>query len=140
MGIKISYKSYFADNQEQYFKPVIYCNPTDKEESQAVSLNVQLAEKLSKIKPQMRTMRIENCFNQILAVLPENTILKDYDVLFCPDYRIDVMKVLISACKKKPFQIIWPGKYEDGVLYYAEEGYKDFKTYSIEEYDITCVI
>ena len=140
MGMKVSYRNYSYGNQEQFLKPVIYCNPTDKEKSHAVSLNIQLAEKLSKIKPHLRTMRMEQCFNQVLAALPDNTILKDYDVLFSPDYQIDVMKMLISACKKKPFQIIWAGKYKDDVLYYAEEGCKDFKAYTIEEYDITCVI
>lgn len=134
------YKYYSDGQQEQYLKPIIFCNPTDKEKAQAISLNVKIAERLNKIKPQMRTMRIEQCFSQVIAELPENSILKDYDVLFHPNYQIDVMKMLVAVCKRKRFRLIWPGKYENGTLYYAEEGYRDFKIYNVDDYDITCVI
>ena len=45
-----------------------------------------------------------------------------------------------AVCKKKPFRVIWPGRYEDGKLYYAEEGYRDYKTYDVANYDVTVII
>lgn len=140
MGMIISQRYYSDIDQERYLKPIIFCNPTDKEKTQALSLNVKVAEKLSKVRPQIRTMRIEQCLSQVIATMPENAILKDFDVLFHPDYQIDVMKILIAACKKKRFRLIWPGRYENGMLYYSEEGYRDYEIFKIDDYDITCVI
>ena len=65
----------------------------------------------------------------IIAELPKNSTIKDFDVLFNPDYQIDVLQLLIAACKKREFSIIWSGTYSNGKLMYAEPGYADFKTY-----------
>ena len=52
---------------------------------------------------------------------------------------MDVLKILISARKRKRYSVIWPGRFENGKLIYGEEGYPDYKVYRIEDYDITCV-
>ena len=85
-------------------------------------------------------MRIENFFNQILSQFPDGIVIKDFDVMFNPEYKVDVLKIMVDACKRKPFSIIWPGKCEDGKLFYAEDGYPDFKSFSVEDYDVTCII
>ena len=85
-------------------------------------------------------MRLSVCFEEILNTLPDNAVIKDFDVMFNPEYKVDVLKILVDACKRKPFSIIWPGKYEDGKLFYAEDGYQDFKVFSVEEYDVTCIV
>ena len=121
-------------------KPIIYCCPDKATTDSAESLNRALAEKLSLVKPNRRTMRLANCFEEILKTLPDNTVIKDFDVMFNPDYKVDVLKILVDACKRKPFSAIWPGKYEDGRLCYAEDGYSDYKIFNIAEYDITCVV
>jgi hypothetical protein len=46
----------------------------------------------------------------------------------------------MAARKRKRYSVIWPGKCENGKLIYGEEGYPDYRTYDIENYDITCVI
>ena len=63
-----------------------------------------------------------------------------FDVLFNPDYQIDVLQLLIAACKKKEFAILWPGTYSDGKLMYAETDYSDFKIYDLDKYDVTCIV
>ena len=60
--------------------------------------------------------------------------------MFNPDYKVDVLKIMMDACKRKYFSIVWPGKYEDGKLFYSEEGYPDFKVFRVEEYDVTCIV
>ena len=62
------------------------------------------------------------------------------DVMFNPAYKIDVLKVLVSAYKQKPYSLVWPGIYSDGKLMYSEEGYPDYRVYEIQDYDIMCVI
>ena len=68
------------------------------------------------------------------ADISSNTLTKlskDIDVLFNPGYTVDVMKVLISAYKQRPFRLIWSGTYVGGKLIYSEEGNYDYKTYDL---------
>lgn len=121
-------------------KPVIYCSPNRAMIEGAASLNYALAAKLSDLKPKRRTIRLAMCFEEILRTQPDNVVIKDFDVMFNPEYKVDVLKIMVDVCKRKPFSVIWPGKYEDGKLLYAEDGYLDFKAFSVDEYDLTCCI
>ena len=140
MGIVVSVHAIIKTANVGVLKPIIYCCPDKATVDSAVPLNHALAEKLSALKPKRRTMRLAACFEEILRTLPDNAVIKDFDVMFNPDYKVDVLRIMVDACKRKPFSIIWPGKCEDGRLFYAEDGYPDFKTFSVEEYDVTCII
>lgn len=140
MGIIVSARKFSADNISGMLKPIIYCCPFEGVTDTAVSINLLLAEKLAGCKPSSRTMRIEGFFNQVLAQIPSGAVIKDFDVMFNPEYRVDVLRIMIVSCKKKSFSVVWPGKYEDGRLFYAENGYPDFKVFSVGEYDVTCVV
>lgn len=106
----------------------------------AVSINKLLAEKLIKIKPSRRTFQLEKCFHDVIASLPDDTIIKNFDVMFNPQYKVDVLKILISANKQKPIRVLWPGQYSDGKLIYSNELLPDYRVYEISEYDILCVV
>ena len=121
-------------------KPIIYCCQDKAIVDSAVSLNQVLAQKLLALRPKRRTIRLATCFEEILKTLPDNVIIKDFDVMFNPEYKVDVLKIMVDACKRKPFSIIWPGKCENGKLFYAEDSFPDFKSFSVEDYDVTCII
>jgi len=121
-------------------RPVIYCNPDKSLLETAVPINIELAKKLAVIKPNRRTMRMEQCFRQVLDTLPDDVVIKDFDVMFNPDYEVDVLKIMSSLAKTKPFRVIWQGKCENGRLVYAEEGYRDYKIFEIGKYDVICVV
>lgn len=140
MGTIIPARKFSKDNVSGLLKPIIYCCSYEGIANTAVPINLLLAEKLVDCKPNRRTIRIETFFNQILEQLPDGTVIKDFDVMFNPEYKVDVLKIMAASCKKKTFSVVWPGKFEDGKLFYAEDGYKDFKAFSIEEYDITCIV
>lgn len=140
MGVIIKARELAVLEQGGLQSPIVFVNPEKELAENAIPLNVELAKNLSMIKPNRRTMRMEQCFRQVLESLPDDPIIMDFDVLFNPTYEIDVMKILSSVAKTKPFRAIWPGKYENGKLIYAEEGYSDYKIYEISKYDITCVI
>lgn len=140
MGVTIQARDFSLEKQERMLKPIIYCCPYSTVESEAISINVLLAEKLVSLHPNRRTMQLERCFNQVLDTLPDGVKIKDFDVMFNPEFQVDLLKIMVMACKKKPFSIIWPGKYDDGMLFYAEEGYRDYKLFSIEDYDVTCIV
>lgn len=115
-------------------KLIVLSNKIQDENSK--SINKQLAEKIIEIKPIRRSARIEECFKEVVGGFSDNVVLKDIDVLFNPNYKIDVLKVLISVCKYKPIRVIWPGTYKDGKLIYSEESLSDYKTFEITNYDI----
>lgn len=138
MGVIVESKQ--VHSTHGLFRFLIYTNRNNKLLSESYSLNKPLAEELLKLKPNRRTMQLEKCLIRVLQSLPEEPIIKDIDVMFNPAYEVDVMKVLISAYKQKPFTLVWPGIYEDGRLIYSTENYQDYKTFEINEYDIVCVI
>lgn len=140
MGNIISARNFSLQNQTGLLKPIIYCCPYDGISDAAVSINMQLAKALSAFRPKRRTMQIEKCLADIIDGLPGEPIIKEFDVLFNPVYQVDLLKIMVQICKSKPFSIIWPGTYYDGRLIYAEEGYQDYKTYNVSEYDITCIV
>lgn len=119
---------------------IIYQTLLTNDKEKVVPLNKALAADLVKWKPMRRTIQLEKCFVKILESLPDWPIIKDIDVMFNPAYKVDVMKVLISAYKQKPYSLVWPGTYADGKLIYSEEGYPDYRVYEIKDYDIMYVI
>ena len=140
MGKIIHSRSVSGSEYAGLLKPIIYCCPEESMVDSAISINHVLAEKLSVLKPKRRTMRLAACLEDILKTLPDNAVIKDFDVMFNPEYKVDILKIMVDACKRKPFSIIWPGRCEDGKLFYAEDGYPDFKCFSVEHYDVTCII
>ena len=137
MGTAISRKK--LNTGQELFRLLIYTGSGDEAEN-AISINKLLARELVDLRPRQRTMQLENCFYKVLSSLPENPTIKDIDVMFNPAYKVDVMKILLSVYKQKPFSLVWPGSYEDGRLVYSEENLQDYKTYEINDYDIVCVI
>jgi hypothetical protein len=140
MGVIIQALSFSSDEQAGLLKPIIYCCQNVELESIGISINLLMAEKLLEFEPNRRTMLLERCFSQILETLHDGVLIQDFDVMFNPEYQVDLLSLMISACKKKPFSIIWPGRYEDGKLIYAEIGYSDYKVFKIEDYDVTCIV
>jgi hypothetical protein len=140
MGNIIESRFFSFEKKAALLKPIIFCNQSKEIDDTAFSINILLAEKLIKIKSNRRTIRIEKCLRDVLDSLPAEVTIKDFDVLFNPDYQIDILKIMVTVCKMKPFNILWPGKYENGALVYAQEGFQDFKVFNIEDYDVTCII
>lgn len=103
------------------------------------SVSKELADGLLTCKENRRSMKLEQIFNAVLDKYPDGVTIKDIDVMFNPDYKVDVLKILIATRKRKNYSVIWPGKFEDGKLIYGEEGYPDYKVFNIADYDITCV-
>ena len=131
--------SRLPDDAAMVSRLLIYMNAIQKmHESRSVSK--PLAEALLACKPNRRSMKLEQIFNNVLDTLPDGVVIKDIDVMFNPDYKVDVLKILMASRKRKRYSVIWPGRCEEGKLIYGEEGFPDYKTYNIENYDITCVI
>lgn len=103
------------------------------------SVSKELADGLLACRSNRRSMKLEQIFNTVLDRYPDGVTIKDIDVMFNPEYKVDVLKILVAARKRKRYSVVWPGRFEDGKLVYGEEGYPDYKVYKIEDYDITFV-
>lgn len=99
MGIII--KSNMLAAEKDTYRLLVYCSAPSNLRDNAISINTKLAEKLLPLKPSRRTIRLEKCFNEIIDSIPEKSVIKDIDVLFNPDYKIDVFKMLTASCKRK---------------------------------------
>ena len=140
MGRTIYFNQFRNEDLAGMLKPIIYCNKKTCNFKSTYPLNHQLAEILINYDHAQRTYNIEKCILQCISSLPDNPIIEKFDVLFNPYYKIDVLQTLVNVCKIKPFSLIWPGIYQKGKLYYAEEGCEDYKVYDTNNYDITCII
>ena len=128
-----------ADEQAMLNRLLIYMKAI-KKMTEPQSVSKESADELLACKPNRRSMKLEQIFNKVLDRYPDGVTIKDIDVMLNPEYQVDVLKILIEARKRKKYSVIWPGRFEDGKLIYAEEGYPDYKVYEIANYDITCVI
>lgn len=120
--------------------PLIYCVHDEEIACDAVPLNVPIANELLKTQPKRRSLRLTGIVDAAIGKLPEGCIVKDFDVLFNPEYRIDVLQLFVGSCRKHPFSLLWPGTYSDGKLTYAEAGCPDFKQFDLKNYDVTCIV
>lgn len=127
-----------ADDEALLSRLLVYMKALQKN-MEPMSVSKELADGLLVCKPNRRSMKLEQIFNAVLDKYPDGVTIKDIDVMFNPDYKVDVLKILIEARKRKKYSVIWPGRFEDGKLIYAEEGYPDYKVFSIADYDITFV-
>lgn len=139
MGRAISGRRYLRRRQASYPRPLFFCCELDGITDDAISMNVAIARRLADISPSMRSMRLESCFVSALSDLPEGVVIRDIDVLFNPTYQVDVLALLVSAYRKHAFDLVWPGRFEDNELVYAEEGYPDYRAFDIDRYDVTCI-
>jgi hypothetical protein len=111
-----------------------------KVSDKAVSVNKSISKELLKLKPSRRTMQLEKCFSKVLSTLPDNIVIQDIDVMFNPDYKVDVLRLLIAVNKHKPFSLIWPGRIENGKLIYSEEIYPDYRVFDVKDYDVLVIV
>ena len=137
MGTEIDFIQ--VPNEEKMISRLLVYVRNIKELTEPKSVSKELADELLVCKPNRRSMKLEQIFNKVLDRYPDGVTIKDIDVMFNPEYQVDVLKILIEARKRKIYSVIWPGRFEDGKLIYAEEGYPDYKVYEISNYDITCV-
>ena len=137
MGTVIEYHQ--VPNEEAMLSRLLVYYEALQKMMEPKSVSKELADGLLACKPNRRSMKLEQIFNSVLDKYPDGVTIKDIDVMFNPEYKVDVLKILIAARKRKRYSVIWPGRLEDGKLIYAGEGYLDYKVFNIADYEITFV-
>ena len=70
---------------------------------------------------------------------PIKLIIGNIDILFNPEYRLDVLGCFIQLAKNRRLIVLWPGDYDSGSLTYATPGHEDYKKFLIRDYDVICL-
>lgn len=105
-----------------------------------VTINESLSKALITYKKEDRLKYINYELDKIVSNIKENEfIIEDFDILFNPSYKIDVIRWIISISRNKKVIILWNGVIKKQSLVYSEVGNLDYKDYNIKNYEILCV-
>lgn len=147
MGAIINVSMLNADVLKKARTPIILCSfPTRVakllEDGQYVTLNfnIKLAEALLKIPQHQRGRKANDEIMKIISQCHAPVFLDNYEILFDPRYDIDVIKVFSEISRWQRIIVKWCGNLNENALEYAAPEYKDFHSFKIKDYDITCVI
>lgn len=105
-----------------------------------LNLNIRLAEELVKFPPNQRSQKASDAVMSIVSQCHIPVLLEDYEILFDPRYDIDAIKVFIEMARRCKVAIKWCGKVSGEALEYANPGDRDYISFRIQDYDITCVV
>ena len=105
-----------------------------------VNIGLMLGERLYKAKAYGPPVNIANELDAILGEEHRDMILANTDILFSPEYEMDVIKLLLQLGRNQRFYMQWPGEITGEKLTYSEPGRFDFKEYNIKDYVDTYVV
>jgi hypothetical protein len=147
MGATINVSMLNADVLKKTTTPIILCSFPNRvarlmEGGQYVplNLNIKLAEALVIFPQAQRSRRANDEIMSIASQCQKPILLEDYEILFDPRYEIDAIKVFTEIARRQKVIVKWCGRVNGNVLEYATPEYKDYHSFRIQDYDITCVI
>lgn len=77
---------------------------------------------------------IENIYYKYLESRSDMVCLYNFEILFRPEYRFDLLSYLKEKSKTKKIAIIWPGEIQNDQLVYSRPGRSDYYTHKIDNY------
>ena len=107
--------------------------------SETVTLNLPLAKTL--VGSAIQNISA-NVTTTVVNLLPagQAVYLTDYEVLFDPRYKLDVIKLFCEIARHKKLFVKWCGGFLNDSLTYAEPGFDDYAKYKVSDYEIACII
>lgn len=103
-----------------------------------VSINRILSKALLEFLPDERPKHVEAEFRKLLNYhVP--ILITDFEMLFDPRYEIDVIRLFCEKARIVNVAIIWPGKFANGNLTYADPECEDYHEYNCDSYQIRIV-
>ena len=105
-----------------------------------VNLGILLGEAAMIAKAANIPIDIAHTLDTILGQENRDIILENTDILFSPEYGLDVIKMLLQIGRNQRFYLQWPGEIIGEKLTYSEPGRFDYKEYDIKDYVDTYVV
>lgn len=91
-----------------------------------INFNLLLSEKLLNIPRNKYPLYVEEFLEDYLEDQSNIYVLEMIDILFDPALQVHPLRLLENLSKTYSLIIIWPGKYFDSQLSYAEYGHPEF--------------
>lgn len=66
-------------------------------------------------------------------------MVKNLDILFNPEYKLNILNYFINLSRNRLIFIEWPGKLKSRKLEYSEINYPDYQRYNIDDHKIVVV-
>ncbi len=105
-----------------------------------VNIGLMLGERMYKAKADGSPVNIATELDTILGEEKRDITLANTDILFSPEYELDVIKLLLQVGRNQRLYMQWPGEINGEKLTYSEPGRFDFKEYNIKDYVDTYVV
>ncbi len=145
MGSTYKLSSINPDKIRNLMFPVVFCvNKTDAFQYTKgytiLSINEILSNRLLSYNQDKRYLYVSDELNSIIDSIEGPLMITDFEIMFDPQYQIDVLKAFIMINRKREIIVLWPGRCEKNKLKFAEPGYEDYQSYDIGDYDITCIV
>lgn len=146
MGSIIRYNRTDIDSMARSNMPTIICNLSKRYlnsifeiSDETISLNLILAQNLLKFNADERTEMVHQEALNLLTQSVTPLLLKDFEMLFDPRYKIDTVKLITEVARRRKIIALWPGVLNENDLVYANVDASDYQAFSIKNYDIICV-
>lgn len=146
MGSKVKCSLSFIENIAKSNIPTIIYNPSKQHlnsvfeiSDEIISLNLILAENLLNYHVDERPDVVHTEVMNILTESKTLLLLKDFEMLFDPRYKIDVVKLIVEVSRRRKIVALWPGTLNESTLVYASIESPDYQVFGINNYDIICV-
>lgn len=147
MGTLIKSSQFNKEMLKKIATPIVLCSSAARLKKiiaeagfKDLSLNKILAEALLEKDTAVRPQFVSDEAIRIVTSIQGPVFLTDYEILFDPRYTIDVIRLFYELSRRVRIVIKWCGTLEDNHLVYATPAHRDFHSYNIQDYDITCVI
>jgi hypothetical protein len=104
-----------------------------------LSLNKELSSSLMTIPQEKRLSVVQQETQKIISKSGPAVLLSDYEMLFDPRYKIDVLKLFCEIARTTRLAVKWCGTTTEDSLEYAEPQYPDHQAYQLANYTVICV-
>ncbi len=144
MGELIS-KYEYLDHRDTFNSLIVI--PKDIEDIESIfesycklNIGLELSKRLRKISVAERDERIEKELDLLIGQLDDEEIIVDnIDLLFNPQYKLNVQSYFIKKGRNKKVVLTWPGTMKNEKLYYSEFGLSDYIEIDINKHNIVYV-
>jgi hypothetical protein len=105
-----------------------------------VNVGLLLGERMFRVKIEGSFVSIILELDAILGEEHRDILLTNTDILFAPEYGLDVIKLLLQLGRNQRLYLPWPGEIAGERLTYSEPSRFDFKEYNVKDYVDTYVV
>lgn len=107
---------------------------------ETLDVNRILMNELKSLADRKEILLIDDLFYKLITTKGREIVLTNFEILFDPAYRLDVMKFLEKLNNRVKVVAVWPGTFKDNLLIYSEPQYEDYAKYNLSDYNITLIV